>query len=137
MDLASLEAQLKQLSDNSTATQQQKHAGYGEILQRLVQSPNADIALWKALADSRMCFGAMCIVAVCAMRSFFRHLLPAVLSQSVTAVSREVLTDFINSLSNLPVAEMKEISHYVLEKIQPRVMSFEEQVFVFFCGYAI
>jgi hypothetical protein len=43
-------------------------------------------------------------------------------------VSRQILTDFCSHLNKLPDQEAKDVSHYTLEKIQPRVISFEEQV---------
>lgn len=46
-------------------------------------------------------------------------------------ISRQILSEFTNKLSSLPDDVAKEVCHYTLEKIQPRVISFEEQVF--FC----
>lgn len=43
-------------------------------------------------------------------------------------ISRQLLTDFCTHLPNLPDSTAKEIYHFTLEKIQPRVISFEEQV---------
>ncbi|KAK0045447.1 COP9 signalosome complex subunit 4-like isoform X1 [Biomphalaria pfeifferi] len=43
-------------------------------------------------------------------------------------ISRQILTDFTAQLARMPDAVAKEISHYILEKIQARVISFEEQV---------
>lgn len=43
-------------------------------------------------------------------------------------ISRQVLTDVSNRLLFLPDEISKAVSHYTLDKIQPRVISFEEQV---------
>ncbi|XP_008579664.1 PREDICTED: COP9 signalosome complex subunit 4, partial [Galeopterus variegatus] len=52
-----------------------------------------------------------------------------VVNENVSLViSRQLLTDFCTHLPNLPDSTAKEIYHFTLEKIQPRVISFEEQV---------
>lgn len=43
-------------------------------------------------------------------------------------ISRQLLTDFCTHLPNLPDGTAKAVYHFTLEKIQPRVISFEEQV---------
>lgn len=43
-------------------------------------------------------------------------------------ISRQLLTDFCTHLPNLPDTTAKAVYHFTLEKIQPRVISFEEQV---------
>ncbi|KAF6390366.1 hypothetical protein mRhiFer1_007933 [Rhinolophus ferrumequinum] len=43
-------------------------------------------------------------------------------------ISRQLLTVFCTHLPNLPESTAKEIYHFALEKIQPRVISFEEQI---------
>ncbi|XP_056289023.1 COP9 signalosome complex subunit 4 isoform X3 [Pseudoliparis swirei] len=43
-------------------------------------------------------------------------------------ISRQLLTDFCTHLPSLPDATAKAVYHFTLEKIQPRVISFEEQV---------
>lgn len=43
-------------------------------------------------------------------------------------ISRQLLTDVGNHLVHLPDHVSKTISHFVLDKVQPRVISFEEQV---------
>ncbi|CAL7951705.1 COP9 signalosome subunit 4 [Xylocopa sonorina] len=53
----------------------------------------------------------------------------AIVNEYVSLViSRQVLTDVSNRLLLLPDEVSMAISHYTLEKIQPRVISFEEQV---------
>ncbi|BFZ03267.1 hypothetical protein BsWGS_06306 [Bradybaena similaris] len=53
----------------------------------------------------------------------------ALVSEGVSLViSRQILTDFTTQLSRMPDAVAKEVSHFTLEKIQARVISFEEQV---------
>uniref|UniRef100_A0A3Q2QCT9 COP9 signalosome complex subunit 4 n=1 Tax=Fundulus heteroclitus TaxID=8078 RepID=A0A3Q2QCT9_FUNHE len=53
----------------------------------------------------------------------------AMVNENVSLViSRQLLTDFCTHLPNLPDATAKAVYHFTLEKIQPRVISFEEQV---------
>ncbi|GFO39397.1 cop9 signalosome complex subunit 4 [Plakobranchus ocellatus] len=53
----------------------------------------------------------------------------ALVSEGVSLViSRQILTDFTAQLSRMPDNVAKEVSHFTLEKIQARVISFEEQV---------
>nr|XP_060511831.1 COP9 signalosome complex subunit 4 [Panthera onca] len=56
----------------------------------------------------------------------------AMVNENVSLViSRQLLTDFCTHLPNLPDSTAKEIYHFTLEKIQPRVISFEEQVKIY------
>ena len=43
-------------------------------------------------------------------------------------ISRQILTEFCSNFSSLPDAVGKEVAHFTLDKVQPRVVSFEEQV---------
>ena len=53
----------------------------------------------------------------------------AVLTDDVPLViSRQLLQTFAGELSKLPGVTLKEVGQYALEKVQPRVVSFEEQV---------
>lgn len=53
----------------------------------------------------------------------------SVVNENVSLViSRQILTDVSTQLTNLPDAVSKSVSHFTLEKVQPRVISFEEQV---------
>ena len=55
----------------------------------------------------------------------------SVVSEGVSLViSRQILTDFTAQLSRMQDNVAKEVSHYTLDKIQARVISFEEQVCV-------
>ncbi|TUH72446.1 COP9 signalosome complex subunit 4 [Bagarius yarrelli] len=52
----------------------------------------------------------------------------AMVNENVSLViSRQLLTDFCTHLPNLPDGTAKSVYHFTLEKIQPRVISFEEQ----------
>lgn len=52
-----------------------------------------------------------------------------VVNENVSLViSRQILTDVSSHLVKLPDEISKAVSHYTLEKVQPRVISFEEQV---------
>lgn len=53
----------------------------------------------------------------------------SVLSDDVPlVVSRQLLQTFAQDLGRLEPESQKEIAHYTLAQIQPRVVSFEEQV---------
>ncbi|XP_043666571.1 COP9 signalosome complex subunit 4 isoform X1 [Vespula pensylvanica] len=53
----------------------------------------------------------------------------SVVNENVSLViSRQVLTDVSSRLLSLPDEISKAVSHYTLDKVQPRVISFEEQV---------
>lgn len=53
----------------------------------------------------------------------------AIVNENVSLViSRQVLAEVSTHLSVLPDAISREVSHYCLEVVQPRVISFEEQV---------
>ncbi|XP_063973518.1 COP9 signalosome complex subunit 4 [Diachasmimorpha longicaudata] len=53
----------------------------------------------------------------------------AIVNENVSLViSRQVLTDVSNRLLHLPDEISKAVSHNTLDKVQPRVISFEEQV---------
>lgn len=43
-------------------------------------------------------------------------------------ISRQILTDVGVQLVKLPDETSKTVSHFTLDKVQPRVISFEEQV---------
>ncbi|KAK3751013.1 hypothetical protein QZH41_020177, partial [Actinostola sp. cb2023] len=50
-------------------------------------------------------------------------------SESVSlVVSRQIFSELCNHLPKLGISSAKDISHFALEKLQPRVISFEEQV---------
>ncbi|CAB1352183.1 unnamed protein product [Coregonus sp. 'balchen'] len=53
----------------------------------------------------------------------------AMVNENVSLViSRQLLTDFCTNIPSLPDSTAKSVYHFTLEKIQPRVISFEEQV---------
>ncbi|XKL60977.1 hypothetical protein PGB90_008034 [Kerria lacca] len=53
----------------------------------------------------------------------------AIVNENVSLViSRQILTDITNHLTELPDELSKIISHFTLDKVQSRVISFEEQV---------
>ncbi|KAK4770549.1 hypothetical protein SAY87_031081 [Trapa incisa] len=61
------------------------------------------------------------------MKKFIEHML----SDNVPLVlSRQLLQNFVQELGSLNPDIQKEIAHYALAQIQPRVVSFEEQVLV-------
>ena len=53
----------------------------------------------------------------------------AIVNENVSLViSRQLLTEVAGHLTNQPDAISKAVSHYTLEVVQPRVISFEDQV---------
>lgn len=55
-----------------------------------------------------------------------------VVNENVSLViSRQLLTDVGSNLTKLPDDVSKVVSHFTLDKVQPRVVSFEEQVCLF------
>ena len=53
----------------------------------------------------------------------------AVVNENVSLViSRQLLTDFCTHLQQLEDVVAKQVAHFTLEKVQARVISFEEQV---------
>lgn len=53
----------------------------------------------------------------------------AIVNENVSLViSRQLLTEVGNHLTSLPDDVSKAVSHFTLDKVQPRVVSFEEQV---------
>ncbi|KAL3273178.1 hypothetical protein HHI36_014632 [Cryptolaemus montrouzieri] len=53
----------------------------------------------------------------------------AIVNENVSLViSRQILTEISSHLMKLPDDVSKAVSHYMLDKVQPRVISFEEQV---------
>lgn len=56
------------------------------------------------------------------------HSLPVVNEQVSLVISRQILSDVATQLTQLPDNISSEISHFTLDKVQPRVISFEEQV---------
>lgn len=58
-----------------------------------------------------------------------RAFIDTLINESVgLVISRQLFGDLCNSLSKLSKDEAKSIANYALEKIQPRAISFEDQV---------
>eukprot|EP01116_Phalansterium_solitarium_P015836 TRINITY_DN353_c1_g1_i12.p1 TRINITY_DN353_c1_g1~~TRINITY_DN353_c1_g1_i12.p1 ORF type:complete len:417 (+),score=127.58 TRINITY_DN353_c1_g1_i12:67-1251(+) len=81
-----------------------KAAGYRQVLDQLIQSKNA-----------------------AGLKEFANHMLD---DKTPLVISRTLLQAFASSLPLLPAEEHMQIAHYALERIQPRVVAFEEQVSV-------
>ncbi|KAJ1060927.1 hypothetical protein K5549_002214 [Capra hircus] len=91
---------------NSSGSHKDLAGKYRQILEKAIQLSGAEqLEALKAFVESK------------------------VVNENVSLViSRQLLTDFCTHLPNLPDSTAKEIYHFTLEKIQPRVISFEEQV---------
>jgi len=61
------------------------------------------------------------------LEAFVVHMLD---EKTPLVISRTLLQAFATNLTKLPSQVHKEIAHFALEKIQPRVVAFEEQVSV-------
>lgn len=60
---------------------------------------------------------------------FLKQFIEAIVNDQVSLViSRQILTDICNHLIKLPDEPSQTISHFLLDRVQPRVISFEEQV---------
>lgn len=58
-----------------------------------------------------------------------KNLIELLINESVgLVISRQLFSDLCSSLTNLSKEEAKLIANYALEKIQPRAISFEDQV---------
>uniref|UniRef100_A0A8C6LGL4 COP9 signalosome complex subunit 4 n=1 Tax=Nothobranchius furzeri TaxID=105023 RepID=A0A8C6LGL4_NOTFU len=90
---------------NSSGSHKDLAAKYRQILEKAIQYTDADqLESLKAFVE-------------------------AMVNENVSLViSRQLLTDFCTHLPGLPDATAKAVYHFTLEKIQPRVISFEEQV---------
>ncbi|XP_039274154.1 COP9 signalosome complex subunit 4-like [Styela clava] len=61
--------------------------------------------------------------------SALKMFIDAMVNENVSQiVSRQLMTEFCQHLSQLNNAMCKEVCHFALDRIQPRVISFEEQV---------
>jgi COP9 signalosome complex subunit 4 len=81
-------------------------------------SPNPDLRfhdIWFLLGFSRFGIGASAVVS----------------DEVPLVVSRQLLQTFAQELGKLEPDSQKEVAHYALTQIQPRVVSFEEQVHTF------
>ena len=54
--------------------------------------------------------------------------IPVVNENVSLVISRQLLTDFCSHLQQLEDVVAKQVAHFTLEKVQARVISFEEQV---------
>jgi len=59
------------------------------------------------------------------LKDFVTHMLD---EKTPLVISRTLLHAFATALSNIPSDAQKDVAHFALDKIQPRVVAFEEQV---------
>ncbi|VAI08769.1 unnamed protein product [Triticum turgidum subsp. durum] len=118
------------------ADQRQKIEQYRHILASVISSSPPDIPQAKRFLNhsnalhskpSRRFLGT-CFFFLCVMAGIVAS---AVVSDEVPlVVSRQLLQTFAQELGKLEPDSQKEVAHYALTQIQPRVVSFEEQVVV-------
>lgn len=100
-----------------------------EILAYTVYRDMCDITCLVALKRGCTNFCTTRYAVLLILELCFSSLFCAVVNENVSLViSRQLLTDFCTHLPNLPDGTAKSVYHFTLEKIQPRVISFEEQV---------
>jgi COP9 signalosome complex subunit 4 len=88
-------------------SQKDKTAEYRSLLENILPSTNDAL-----LADS--------------LEAFVEHI---VQEQVGLVISRQVLSDFVQGVDKISNPEIKKrVLHFALNKVQPRVVSFEEQV---------
>ncbi|XP_020393264.1 COP9 signalosome complex subunit 4 isoform X2 [Zea mays] len=119
------------------ADQRQKIEQYRHILASVLSSSPPDISQAKRFLDhsnalySRtlaLLFWGDFAVVLCLIGGIYAI---AVVSDEVPlVVSRQLLQTFAQDLGKLESDAQKEVAHYALTQIQPRVVSFEEQVVV-------
>lgn len=110
---------------------------YRQILEKAIQFSDADqLESLKAFVEASMLSLCSSVPSAhslaqctCKQNVLLTFYISAVVNENVSLViSRQLLTDFCTHLPNLPDATAKAVYHFTLEKIQPRVISFEEQV---------
>lgn len=88
---------------------------------------------WHDRADNFDTTTLCCFLIIYVLRcTIYRQLFYIALlvaSEGVSlVVSRQIFTELCNQLPKMDSSSAKAISHFALEKLQPRVISFEEQV---------
>lgn len=114
--------------------QRQKIEQYRHILATLLSSSPPDISQAKRFIDhSTLFFLSPSLVPLFAFYFlffiyFFSYNMLVVSDEVPLVVSRQLLQTFAQELGKLDPEAEKEIAQYALTQIQPRVVSFEEQV---------
>ncbi|KAK6143380.1 hypothetical protein DH2020_023728 [Rehmannia glutinosa] len=121
-------------SASAISDQRQKIEQYKHILATVLSSN--DVVQAKQFIDHScdfslyFCYNLMCLFILIS-DNFERIVCTSVLSDDVPlVVSRQLLQTFAQELGRLEPEFQKEIAHYTLNQIQPRVVSFEEQVLI-------
>lgn len=108
--------------------------GEGRSVNRCRSAGILEGLCWSKYAESRFFKLLLWLTCLAGSRITYRSVLffSTVVNENVSLViSRQLLTDFCTHLPNLPDGTAKAVYHFTLEKIQPRVISFEEQVKAF------
>jgi COP9 signalosome complex subunit 4 len=114
------------------ADQRQKIEQYRLILASVLSSSPPDIAQAKRFLNHSN--NDLCSNPILGFVGFYFGLLAWIGSAAVVSdevplvVSRQLLQTFAQELGKLEPDSQKEVAHYALTQIQPRVVSFEEQV---------
>ncbi|KAK6115819.1 hypothetical protein DH2020_008088 [Rehmannia glutinosa] len=121
-------------SASAISDQRQKIEQYKHILATVLSSN--DVVQAKQFIDHScdfslyFCYNLMCLF-ILIFDNFEWIVCTSVLSDDVPlVVSRQLLQTFAQELGRLEPEFQKEIAHYTLNQIQPRVVSFEEQVLI-------
>ncbi|KAL5290461.1 COPS4 family protein [Megaselia abdita] len=104
ISLNDLRSQLVSIS-HFNGTHKEQAEKYRNLLDRVLQNSNNDLI------------------------ETLKLFIEAIVNENVSLViSRQILTEFGNYLTKLPDDVAKVVSHFTLDKVQPRNISFEEQV---------
>ena len=119
-------------SASAITDQRQKIEQYKHILATVISS-NDVVRAKKFIDHGSFAFPSFLFwfisVTISIMLELSAYGIIAVLSDDVPlVVSRQLLQTFAQELGKLEPEAQKDIAHYALAQIQPRVVSFEEQV---------
>ena len=119
-------------SASAITDQRQKIEQYKHILATVISS-NDVVRAKKFIDHGSFAFPSFLFLFISVTISIMLELsaygIIAVLSDDVPlVVSRQLLQTFAQELGKLEPEAQKDIAHYALAQIQPRVVSFEEQV---------
>lgn len=130
MNATTLRQQLANLTGISGGHKEQTDKYRAIFDQILLQQREAQIDLLKIFIESSKSkiIKKYLLVNITLFQLFF---LSTVVNDQVSLViSRQILTDICTHLTKLPDADSQIIAHFLLDRVQIRVISFEEQVAV-------
>lgn len=125
--MATVQAQLSKIA--TQADQRAKVDAYKQALGQILRSGNFDdLKAFVEHSNNIFNFAALIFLAFMIIQRFSNSL--PVVGVDEIVVSRQILSEFAIGASELPADKFKTIATFALEKIQPKVIRFEEQVSV-------